>query len=322
MEIIDIIFEIYDKIEKINVELFKLEMADKINDKRFILLVEQLKKEVLREDRLLSDLKLEYQDVYENIEDILGNEYGRENVTYHQRFMDYIIANDPFANMPDDEDDEDEMDEEFSELDEEEIDEENDMDVEYLNQLTELYKLCENSLYLIYSSFLQEYLIEITNEELREDLLNLKYYHSFINHDIENALIMNNFNVPNVNYTNLYIMADMLGMDLDEVDEKILDCVYDMIVVAIEKLLSIKDIQYRYLENQAKALNDECFLKAGMALLSESDYKKVSSFIVDKINELANDYNKISTDRIYEIINDRKKYKSRVRKISMRLIED
>ena len=85
--------------------------------------------------------------------------------------------------------------------------------------LNKLSSVCIKNIFLIYLSFFQEYVDSVENWELKDKLLNLKYYEAFTKLEIGNLLIEHKFHVSRENYVDLYLIADILKIgDMDSYD--------------------------------------------------------------------------------------------------------
>lgn len=163
---------LYYEINNIYLELYKLELSKNKDNAMFIEFVNLLKEKIDEEKNLVKEIIDDNEDMYDYLYEI-----DKEvDTAFAKRVSDYIRFNNDL-NM--------------------EI--ESDDDIDRINY-TKLYIICSRNIFLIYMSFLQE-CIEI-DDELRERLLNFKYCNSFINHDVENSLVMNNFSVGKENYVN------------------------------------------------------------------------------------------------------------------------
>lgn len=189
-------------------------------------------------------------------------------------------------------------------------------------EYAKLYVACTRNVYLIYLSFLQEFIDNSEYESLRKGILSYKYYNSFICHDVEYSNIVNKFSIERDNYINLYMIIRMLKLDKDEVDRIIYECLVDTVIESIKKILSINDIEYNDDSRRVISINTQCMLKAGLSLFSEKEYELFKDKMFILIESLCNDKNSISIDIVNSVVDDRKKNKSRVRKLSFELIDE
>lgn len=296
--IMEDILMLYYEINNIYLELYKLELNGNKDNHFFLELIELLKEKIQEEKVLFKELIGDDYIEYDNLCD-LDKEV---DTPFAKRISDYMRFNKGLDIEINDEDDEITKKEKL----------------EYINY-DKLYIICSRNIYLIYMSFLQECIDDVNYSSLRKRLLNVKYCNSFINHDVENSLVLNNFVVGKDNYTNLYFLTRMLKLDKDTIDRVIVDCYYDMIELTIKQLLSISDIEYNSDDSKAISVNNQCMLKAGLAMCSEKEYDQFRKKIYNLIDELKNDNNKISSGMVYSIIDERVINKSRVRKISLSL---
>ena len=292
MEQIENIIKLYSEINMIYIELRKLEMANNRNSDMFTNLVNLLKKDLLKEkkfiDKIISQGELDLDDIYLMLDECTDR-------PFNIRFEDYINNK---------------LDINISLV--EELNQDIISDIKY----SKLYDACSSNIFLMYLSFLQEYADSDSFNYLKDGLLNYKYYNSFINHSIESILIDSSFNVDRVNYINLDFIADMLK--LNDSREVILECCIDTIRTTINQILSINDSDYRNDDKKVTSLNNQSMLRAGLVIISDSDYNNIKDSISKEYELLCNDNNKISAEIIKIIIGDRNKNKRRVRKISLR----
>lgn len=204
----------------------------------------------------------------------------------------------------------------------EEVDDEIKSEMIKNNNYAKLYVACTRNVYLIYLSFLQDYIDDLEYESLRKGLLSYKYYNSFICHDVEYSNIMNKFSVERDNYINLYLITKALKLEQKEVDKIIFQCFEDTVMETIKKILSINDIEYNSEDRLVVSINTQCMLKAGLSMLNEKEYSVLENKIFDLINEFSNDNNGISVDIVKIIIDNRKKNKSRIKKLSFMPIDE
>lgn len=297
MEYINEILRLYYEINSIYLELYKLELNGKKDSIEFIELVNFLREKIEKEKKLF-DL------FYNNLDENLSCSILDDEEPFAKRINDYMNFYDAL-NIP------------ISEEDDEDTIVEKTYDIQY----AKLYKSCSRNIFLIYLSFLQEYIDMDDFSYLRSKMLSFKYYNSFINHDVESCLVDLNFEVAEVNYVNLYIIAETLGIDIDICDNLILDCFKDSIEITVNQILSINDSDYGNDNVRAMSINNQSMLRAALSLMSKSEYAKNKDWMFELINSLTNDNNTIGLNIINSIISGMDKDKSRVKKISLRLLE-
>lgn len=301
MEVLKKIFELYNEINMLYIELYKLELSGNRNSNKFRDLVDLLKSKLKDEKKIYEKLFLEYEEDYEELYKIVDEYSDRP---FGIRMRDYINLYDS------------------NKVDVYENEEKEEVIAEILANIkySKLYSACSRNMFLVYLSFLQEYADSDLFSYLREKILGFKYYNAFINHDVENILVDLSFNIDRDNYVNLYFIADSLK--LKESNEIILDCFVDTIKTTIEQLLSINDVDYSDDDKKAIAINNQSMLRAGLVMIGERDYSLIKNNLNDEIEKLSTDYNKISVDIVKLLIDGRKKDRSRVKKISMRPLND
>lgn len=298
MEYIQKILELYYEINSIYKKLYELELLDKKESIEFLELVNLLEDKIKLEEEYFNKMYKNYNDEY-------SYQVLDDGELFAKRMNDYINFYEAL-NIPIYEDDSEDI----------------VMDKTYDIQYAKLYKSCSRNIFLVYLSFLQEYIDMNKFNSLVDKILNFKYYNSFINHDVENCLIESKFEVPKVNYVNLYIIAETLGIDINMCDDIILDCYKDTIEVTINQILSISDNCYNDDNKKAISINNQCMLRAALSLMGKSEYEKNKDWIFKLINNLTNNNNFVSSQICYDIISNRVKDKSRVRKISLRQLSD
>lgn len=295
MECIQEIIELYYQISDIYRNLSRLEYDGDRNSVHFNELVIILKELVEKEKRLFANLYNEFKNI-----------------------KDYEVVDngDPFVKRLID----------FMNFNVEESIEESDSEEEIINkiydiQYAKLYKTCSRNVFLVYLSFLHEYIDSLDLINLRDKILSFKYLNAFVNHDVEECLIDNGFEIEMVNYVNLYFVVETLGLDINMCDQLIFDCFKDTIKITITQILSIKDSDYMNINCHAMSINNQAMLRAGLSLISKSDYEKNKDWIFNMINDLSNQDNQVSLSIINSIIGGIDKDKQRIRKISMRNLE-
>lgn len=298
MEYINKILELYYEINSIYKRLYELELNGKKDSIEFLELVNVLKERIEKEKELF-DL------FYNNLDENLSCSVLDDGEPFAKRINDYMSFYETL-NIPIYEDDSEDV----------------IIDKRYDMQCAKLYKSCSRNIFLVYLSFLQEYIDMDNFNSLRSNMLSFKYYNSFINHDVEECLMDSNFEVAKVNYVNLYFVAETLGIDINMCDKVILDCFKDTVEVTVNQILSINDSDYSDNNKKAISINNQSMLRAGLSLMSKSDYDKNKDWIFDLINNLTNDNNSMGVNIINSIINNMNKDKGRVRKISLRPFKD
>lgn len=295
MDIFKKLIDLYVEINDIYLNLCKEDIQGLSLGKGYQYLVSLLKEKVLEEKKLLKDFfKC---DDYEEIKMVIFNE---DNIIT-SRLKDYIKTYESL-NIEIDEDD----------------DEEIIQDKMLTMKIAKLICSCVRNIFLVYTSFLDEF-IKVNNiSELRERLLTIKYYNAFTKHDVEEVCLEHGFDVPINNYVDVYLIAETLGININECDEEILNCYLGVIGDMINQLMCLDDEDYTDYNKLAAIANASFMLQACFAIISEKDYLANKDKIYDKIEELKNGRNNKSANLIYDIINTRKNYRKRVKKVSMR----
>ncbi|MBQ2872534.1 MAG: hypothetical protein IJE89_00870 [Bacilli bacterium] len=286
---------LYSEISDIYIKLCSEEIWRSNVSNSFKNLVKLLREKV-NEEKILFE-KLFDSDDYEEMKTIIFDE---DNSTM-LRMRDYIKTYEAL-NIT------------IEEFDSEEIIE----DKKLTMKIAKLMCSCVRNIFLVYSSFVDEFVSNNNIPELRERLLTIKYYNTFTKHDIEDVLLEYNFKVPLENYVDVYLVAETLGINISECDEAILNCYLDVIDGMINQLMEFNDSDYNDYNKLAAIANASFMLQASFALISKKDYLANKEKIYEKIEELKNGKNNKSANMIYEIINKRKICQARVKKVSMR----
>ena len=297
MEILRQIMQLYYEINNIYLELYKLDLDGCRDSDDFQNLINILKEKLNEEERLFE--LLYDSNEYNNVCDYLE----KEDNPMFARLLDYIKQYETLNN-PIYEDDDDET----------------IADIQMQIKTGKMYSACNKNVFLVYLSFLEECIDN--NEHLRKQLLGFKYYNSFICHDVETVLINNEFSVGIENYVDLYFVARGLDIPFKLRDEIIIDTCLNTIISMIKTILSISDEERDLEDKMALSLNAECMLRACLSLLSERDYKKIIKIVLSQIDELANDENVLGVNIINSYIDNRKKDKCRVKKMSAGFIPE
>lgn len=300
MEVVEKLVKLYSEINMIYIELHKLELVKDKDSDRFKSLIDLLKKDIVKEKKIYNDIFIHYEGKYEDLYNILDDCTDRP---FGIRAEHYITNYDA-------------TDVKIYEGEYEEVIKKILENIEY----SKLYNACSRNMYLIYLSFLQEYADSVSFNYLRERILNYKYYNSFINHDIENILIDSSFKIDRVNYINLNVITSMLEIECSE--EIILDCCVDTIRTTISQILAINDVDYSDDNKKAVSINNQSMLRAALVIISDRDYNNIRTSLFNEYEGLCTGYNKIGAGIINSIFNERKKDKARVRRISLKPIED
>ena len=294
MDIFNDLVNIMFEIDNIYLKLCRLELLGELNSNYFFELVGALKIALIKEEELFSQFvkTLEFGFVKEEI----VNESG----SIFSRFKDYIKLYDT-VNM------------ELDDMEQEEL----------AAKLRKIYESCSKNIFLIYLSFLQEYIDTTDNVEMKERMLNLKYYNAFTKLIIGQILIENDFRVSKNNYVDLYLVADLTKIDSD-VDsyDVILDGNINVINEMLKQLFSIDDKRYNDLNVIAASKGIEFMIRACFSLLSNNEYESIKDDIFVAIDELSNNKNNRAGEIVNSIIESRTVDRCRVRKVSLKPFSD
>ena len=302
MEIFDKILELYKEIDVIYKTIILLEYENKFSDDRYLSCVNLLKEKISLEKELFNQFLNNDREGYEWIVKLLEEKMIELEDYVLSRLYDYMSIQ--ISNNPKSENDS---------LEEQ-------MQIESINRVDRLYREFSKNLYLVYLSFMGDYINSLAFESVRKLLLSFKYFGALTNHDMEEVLINHNFNVGKVNYIDLNFMATRLRIDKKLTDEVSYIVYYDAVRTSVIDLLSFNDNEYSELYKKTNCISSGCMLRAGLLLLSENieQYKNVIDDIYKLINELEDFYNGLSVEIIKSIIECIDIDKKRVKKISLK----
>lgn len=298
MEKFNGIVSLYNEINKIYYELLTLESNGKVKSSVFSKLVDLLKEKLDEEKKLYASLIEYYKGNYDEMFALIVTCEYPEHI--EKRIKDYLSICHIFNINP-----------------KESLNGQALTENEAMRRLDQLYVSCSRNLYLVYLSFLEDFVNSSAFISIKDKLLSFKYYNSFVDHDMESQLINSNFNISKVNYVDLNAVATVLKIDSVSCNEVRWMVLSDAINTSVMELLSIKDSDYMDDFKKAKAMNVECMLRAALALFG--DDKLGYDFEISSINHMISNGmefdNGLSINIIKSIVGNKDKDRTRVRKI-------
>lgn len=189
------------------------------------------------------------------------------------------------------------------------------------SDIKKLYDACSKNIYLVYLSYLQDYIDTTDNVFMREKLICLKYYDAFIRLDIGEILINNDFYIPKYNYVDLYLIADMLNFKENISYDIIADAYITVFKEMMVELFSITDDMYNNYDIVVASKNIEFMFRTCLSLINDSNFLYMQDEIFLLMDELSNDNNTRAFDIIDRVLESRNCDKSRVMKLSLRPID-
>ena len=288
---IDLI-NLMEEINNVYLTLYKLECLGDRENSYFFNKVNELKKMLVIEEDLFN--KLVSTSEYSSIKDAVMESKG----PVFSRIKDYISRYEHYN-------------EEIY------VDEEK----KFKSNIKKLYDACSRNIFLVYLSYLQEYIDTTNNVLMREKLLSLKYYDAFVRLEIGKILINNDFNISKSNYVDLYLVADMLRMKEDISYEMIADAHATALKEMIRELFSITDDKYNDYDVVVASKNIEFMIRACLSLINDDYFDYMQDEMLLLIDELSNDNNTKAFDIIDMVLESRNKDKSRIMKLSLRPID-
>ena len=283
MKIFDNLLNIMDDINEIYIKMFKLESLRETDGNYFKTLISDLK-------TLLSLEQEEFEKFVNSYEYLVVKDWiSKDGSTVAARLREYVSLSDG----------------------------KNDKDDIGAKKIKKLYETCLQDVFLIYLSFVQEYIDTMDDVASREKMISLKYYNCFKNLDMQNLLIQYNFCVPKENYVSSYLVADFVKVEDVDNSEILLDAKFSVLMDLIQQLFKVRDVQYNDPNVSVAAKNIEFMIMACFSMINEDDYECIRDNIFDTINSCSNTENDKASDIMDVILDSRNSYKSRVRKISL-----
>lgn len=189
-----------------------------------------------------------------------------------------------------------------------------------INNYTKIQLAISNDINLVFLSILQDNLNLWKYSQYKNNLLKSFYSTLFINKDIEEQLINNNFNIDN----NVYISSKLIN-DLLNSNSTIYNIISSILVEPqldshISNLLKIKDTEYNYPSINIYSILTECYIRSLLTFLTNERVqylKKQFHYLI--INPAYSKDNRNSQEIIINCFKNIKQDKSKKRIISLNL---
>lgn len=303
MEVFDKILELYQEIDDIYKTIIVLEYENKFSDDRYLSLINLLKEKIKLEKKLFNQFLDNDREGYEWVVNLLENKMIELEDYVISRLYDYMsihISQNPKGEV-------------------DSIDEQ--MEIESINRVDKLYREFSKNLYLIYLSFMGDYINSFAFLLEKKALLSFKYFGSLTNHDMEEVLVYHSFNVGKCNFVDVNVTACGLKID-KKLTEEVSYIVYlDAIRTSVIELLSFNDSDYNDVYMKTNCISACCMLRSGLLLLSDNNdrYNEVINEIFKLIDDMRHFYNGLSIDIINSVVNSVNMDKKRIRKLFLKL---
>lgn len=280
------IIYLYEEIWEIYSELWFLELQGMKDDVGFIRLVKLLGECLKKEDLLFSNLIRKYKYDYDKIIGVIMNNREIDNDDVRKRLYDYVVM--------------------YKMVYSKSIN-----NYKSIDKLNRLYMSGFRNMYLLYFSYLEEFINIEIDDRNKALLLNLKYMESFYNHDMESVLVMNNFNVPINNYVDIDVVDSIVNLSygMDEVKANYIDILLGLVV----DILDINDDEYD--KNRDTVMRYQCMFRACSCLIGDDEFENIG--VLKLLFDRVNDNNRKSCELIISMINNRYKDMERVRRLSL-----
>jgi len=139
-----------------------------------------------------------------------------------------------------------------------------------ISNSVEIQKAYEKDLYSTYLLFLNDSIKKENNEKIRNNLINSKYNFSFIDKEIEEDMISNNFEVSDDLYLTSRLTADLFCMNLN-LYNSLKDSFNSKISMKqIIELLKISDVEYNDFSKKTTSIVRKSLLKASFLMMSDN----------------------------------------------------
>lgn len=297
------LFDMFDEIDYIYSKLYDLECKGNKNSVMFNRFVERLKIKLLEEEKLVSKFvkSKDYLEIKEELDLYDGSEKFflrlKENVIL------YELRNSASYEFSEDYDDMEQR--------------------QMAVNVGKIYDCSSKNIFLLYAYFLDKAINALKLGSMRNMLLMTKYYNCVVKHNFEKMLVKNNFNLPDDIYTDLNLVIDLMDIDEYISESIILDGYVTSISDIINKLMINSDEDYLYNDSlMVVKINYQCLLKAVLGLMSEYEFSMLKDGIVESIRDLLRNDNIATSDGIIEIIDNRNKYRTMVRKLSLKPLKN
>lgn len=301
MEVFDKILELYKEIDAIYKTIIVLEYEKKFEDDKYLSLINLLCEKIMLEKKLFNQFLYNDREGYEWVVNLLENKMIELEDYVISRLYDYMsihISGNPRGN--------------FDSLEQQ-------MEIESINRVDKLYREFSKNLYLVYLSFIGDYINSPAFYSIKKALLLFKYFGSLTNHDMEDVLVYHNFNVGKSNYIDLNFLATGLRIDKKLTEEVSYAVYWDAVRTSVIELLSFNDSDYNDVYMKTNCISCSCMLRSGLLLLSDNKdkYKEVISELFKLIDEMGHFYNGLSVGIIRSVVESVNMDKKRIKKLSI-----
>jgi len=189
-----------------------------------------------------------------------------------------------------------------------------------INNYTQIQLAISNDINLVFLSILQDNLNLWKYSQYKNNLLKSFYSTLFINKNIEEQLINNNFNIDN----NVYISSKLIN-DLLKSNSTIYNIISSILVEPqldshISNLLKIKDTEYNYPSINIYSILTECYIRSLLTFLTNERVQYLKKkFHYLTVNPTYSKDNRNSQEIIINCFKNIKQDKSKKRIISLNL---
>ena len=188
------------------------------------------------------------------------------------------------------------------------------------NNYTQIQLAISNDINLVFLSILQENINLCKYSQYKNNLLKSFYSTLFINKNIEEQLINNNFNIDNNIYTSSKIINDLLKSNSTIYNIITSILIKPQLNLHITNLLKIKDSEYNYPSIYIYSILTECYIRSLLTFLTQDQIHYLKKQFQNLItNTTYSKDNKSSQEIIINCFKNTKIDKSKKRIISLKL---
>lgn len=298
MELIRKIVYLSYQIYNVYLELYTLEIENKKDNLEYFSLISNLKQMIFEEKRLYQCLGNNQND-YLKLLDFASDLFGEE---VFMRIYGYMLLNNHLILKN------------GCGIGEEVVLQKDEFNI---------YNEMNKNIFLMQFSFIQEYIESLAFTSVKNKLIYLKYYNSFIDPYAGSYLVDYNFDVQKTPFVDFNFMLRILNIDFKNSSNVMLEGCLDAIKMSLNKLFRYNDVYYCVLSDDINIdckVNNiifQCMFRTGICLLDDRQYEMVRDSILLTINLLSNEFNTISSSIINSILDGRSRDRSRVRTISI-----
>lgn len=177
-----------------------------------------------------------------------------------------------------------------------------------------------NDKYNTFMYFLEEEINNKENKYLKNKLVELKYYASFIDRNIEKEQLSNNFNNKDLYLSSLFV-KDVYKLDEEMYQELNMESNTLLVAEQVRNILKVTDMDYLDDDVNITVIARKCFLRSALLFIDNSTIIELNSnfndLLKDDIYKIFYDKERISKDIVTNVFNNIKKDKEKPKTLSL-----